>query len=102
MDIEFKVQKKDWRITSDSQNYKLTPGVIHKETNELRWADARATYFSNLGGLLSSLYQMGLRDSDSVTTFRELTEHSKHIQNTIDDIHGKLLYDLPFKPKRSK
>lgn len=47
------------------------------------------TYYSTIGGLLESVYQMGLKDNN-VTSFRELAKHSDEIRNLVGRVEKQL------------
>ena len=47
------------------------------------------TYYSTIGGLLKSVYQMGLKDNN-VTSFRELAKHSDEIRNFVGRVEKQL------------
>ncbi len=47
------------------------------------------TYYSTIGGLLESIYQMGLKDNN-VTSFRDLAKHSEEIKDLVDGVENQL------------
>ena len=68
MNIRFKIKNTQYILSSDSRNFILN---VEGKPN-------LTTFYSTIGGLLESVYQMGLKDN-KVTSFRELTKHSEEI-----------------------
>ena len=79
MNIKFKIKNKQYVLTTDSRNFILSV----KGNPDL------TTYYSTIGGLLESLYQMGLKDNNA-TSFRELTKHSKEILDLVRGVEKRL------------
>jgi len=75
MNIKFKVKNTNYIVTSDSRNF-----ILNVEGNP-----KLTTYYSTIGGLLESVYQLGLKDN-SATSFRELAKHSEEIQGLVSRI----------------
>ena len=79
MNIKFKIKNTQYILTNDSQNF-----VLKVEGNP-----KLTTYYSTIGGLLESIYQMGLKDNN-VTSFRELAKHSEEIKDLVDGVEKQL------------
>ena len=75
MNIKFKIKNTQYILTSDSRNF-----ILNVEGNP-----KLTTYYSTIGGLLESIYQMGLKDNN-VTSFRDLAKHSEEIRNLVDRV----------------
>ncbi len=75
MIIRFKIKNTQYSLTSDSKNFILKVECNPKLT----------TYYSTIGGLLESVYQMGLKDNN-VKSFRELAKHSEEIKDLVDRV----------------
>ena len=75
MIIKFKIKNTQYILTNDSQNF-----VLKVEGNP-----KLTTYYSTIGGLLESVYQMGLKDNN-VTSFRDLAKHSEEIRDLVDRV----------------
>ena len=88
MKIRFKIKKAQYVLTSDSRNFIL--GVERKsEKGNVQVKDH--TYYSTVGGLLESVYQMGLKDND-VTTFRGLIKHSEDIKELVSQVEQQFTF----------
>jgi len=72
MNIRFKIKNTQYILTSDRQNL-----ILNVEGNP-----KLTTFYSTIGGLLESVYQMGLKDN-KVTSFRELIKHSDEIKDLV-------------------
>ena len=79
MNIKFKIKNTQYILTNDSQNF-----VLKVEGNP-----KLTTYYSTIGGLLESVYQMGLKDNN-VKSFRELAKHSEEIKDLVDGVEKQL------------
>jgi hypothetical protein len=79
MNIKFKVKNTNYIVTSDSMNF-----ILKVEGNP-----KLTTYYSTIGGVLESLYQMGLKENN-VTTFRELAKHSEEIRDLVGRVELQL------------
>jgi len=79
MKIKFKIKNRQYVLTSDSRNFILS--VMGNQS--------LTTYYSAIGGLLESLHQMGLKDSNA-TSLRELEKHSKEILDLVDRFEKQL------------
>ena len=75
MNIRFKIKNTQYILTNDSQNF-----ILKVEGNP-----KLITYYSTIGGLLESIYQMGLKDNN-VSSFRELAKHSEEIKDLVGRI----------------
>lgn len=75
MNIRFKIKSTQYILSSDSRNF-----ILNVEGNP-----KLTTYYSTIGGLLESVYQMGLKDN-KVTSFRELAKHSEEIKDLVGRI----------------
>lgn len=79
MNIKFKIKNTQYILTNDSQNF-----VLKVEGNP-----KLTTYYSTIGGLLESVYQMGLKDNN-VKSFRDLAKHSEEIKDLVDRVEKQL------------
>ncbi len=79
MNIRFKIKSTQYNLTSDSRNF-----ILNVEGNP-----KLTTYYSTIGGLLESIYQMGLKDNN-VSSFRELAKHSDEIRDLVDRVEKQL------------
>ena len=79
MNIRFKIKNTQYILTNDSQNF-----ILKVEGNP-----KLTTYYSTIGGLLESVYQMGLKDNN-VKSFRELAKHSEEIKDLVDRVEKQL------------
>jgi len=79
MNIKFKIKNTQYILTSDSRNF-----ILNVEGNP-----KLTTYYSTTGGLLESIYQMGLKDNN-VSSFRELAKHSEEIKDLVGRVEKQL------------
>ncbi len=79
MNIKFKVKNTNYTLTSDNLNF-----ILKVEENP-----KLTTYYSTIGGVLESLYQMGLKENN-VTSFRDLAKHSEEIRNLVSRVEKQL------------
>jgi len=78
MNIKFKVKNTNYLVTSDSMNF-----ILKVERNP-----KLTTYYSTIGGVLESVYQVGLKDN-SATSFRDLAKHSEEIQDSVSRVENQ-------------
>ena len=79
MNIRFKIESTQYILTSDSRNF-----ILNVEGNP-----KLTTFYSTIGGLLESVYQMSLKDN-KVTSFRELAKHSEEIKDLVGRVEKQL------------
>ncbi len=79
MNIKFKIKNTQYILTRDSRNF-----ILNVEGNP-----KLTTYYSTIGGLLESVYQMGLKDNN-VTSFRDLAKHSEEIRELVGRVEKQL------------
>ena len=79
MNIKFKVKNTNYIVTSNSMNF-----ILKVEGNP-----KLTTYYSTIGGLLESIYQVGLKDN-TVTSFRELAKYSEEIRDLVGRVEKQL------------
>ena len=58
------------------------------------------TYYSTIGGLLESVYQMELKDNNA-TSFSELAKHSEEIRDLVRGVEKQLKQDIVGGGKRT-
>jgi hypothetical protein len=78
MNIRFNIKNTKYILTSDSLNF-----ILKVEGNP-----KLTTYYSTIGGLLESVYQIGLKDNN-VTSFRELAKHSDEIRDLVGRVEKR-------------
>ena len=85
MKIKFKVKNNFYILTGDSKNY------ILEELSE-KEKPLQRKYYKNLNEMLKDIYDMSLRRSENVDSFRALAKEGAELNRIIRKIADELTY----------